>query len=236
MKNNIVYLALIIILSSCGMSNNFNKQKFTNLKKVKPNKVEVANFDQNIKQPTYITEENFGSITSEEIIYEAEESDVFESKTDQVQITDEQVYVQIERPRLVSEKQNHQIPLEINRDDKEAVEDMLKISKIFFWMGIGSAFIQLVTFVLLLVFHASMVGAFTWVNLMYLSLFAGILMLISFIAAFVTAMIYRKKAHQTKAELKRTSWYTIWISSITLGVVFFGNLLFTVICYIEAFF
>lgn len=46
MKNILIYFPLFILLGSCGMSNNFNSQKFTSLKKIKPEKTELSSTEQ----------------------------------------------------------------------------------------------------------------------------------------------------------------------------------------------
>ena len=217
------------------MSNNFNSQKFTSLKKIKPAKSELASSEKKPFDENEVNEQGTPFYALDEKQEVTEELNLEDDISADALEKDKSNPLNIERSEKT--KSNEKTPLTVtnNEDDEVATGKMLKASTILFWIGIAAAILQFLTLVAVLIIDAEAFLLFGWIPQMSFLLLFGSIMFVSLISAFVTALVYRKKAQKSKTELKRGKWYAIWITSITVGMIFFGNLVYTALLYINEF-
>lgn len=137
MKNKIIYLALAIILSSCGMSNNFNSQKFTSLKKIKPAKtestIETFENDEQIAAEGQTNAEYMQTETADDAPtseFDQESTDLIENndtKNETANSTQGSRKIEI---KSTTEKKY----LQLNEGDDELSEEERKENNMFAWM------------------------------------------------------------------------------------------------------
>lgn len=239
MKKIITYIGIVLILSSCGMSNNFNSQKFTSLKKIKPQKteqyVEEGELASNFK------EEECG-LTQIEPLNSLQESTDQPASAIYPQEIDQEVEIenhyQQERNEVTSVLQK-ELP-DILADDKEFeqedVDKLAKASRILFWIGIAAAFIQLAAFVATVLIDASLTLLGGWMPLMFVTLIAAAIAAICLLSAVIISYVYKSKAKRRNLEYDKSSWRAIIITGMTIGIIFLGNLFFTFSAFVSEFF
>lgn len=137
MKNKATIILLIaIILSSCGMSNNFNSQKFTSLKKIKPQKTEQQFEEDDLAQTS---EENTAINTTEEQGINPQSSEtVFTESTNDLDVNDEvsnSFLGDASRPQkeantVTPEKMN----IQLDDEKPNKAEEQKKEDNMFIWM------------------------------------------------------------------------------------------------------
>jgi hypothetical protein len=122
------------------------------------------------------------------------------------------------------------------REGSEETDKSLTTLTIIFFIGLLGIIVQFLAFVAILFLEIEAIPSFSWIPLMSLSLAGGIIGVGCLLAAFIIAMIYKKRCKKNGVEPNRGRWYSIWITSIILAMVFLGNLIFTAFVFLLEFF
>lgn len=242
MRKNVLYFLLILILSSCGTSRNFNRQKFTTLKKVKPTEiVQELTDDQPEKKENVDFTESYSEDASIPASIESGAEAVVE-KTESNNDLEAEHKASEElgfRPFNFTPSTKKLIQANERKKGNGASEDrddnLLKINTFIFFIGLAGIIVQFLAFILILAFDIEALLSFSWTGLMAVSLVAGFIGVACLLAAFVISMIYKQNCRKKGKEPNRGRWYSIWITSLILAIVFVGNLLFTALIFINEF-
>ncbi len=244
MKTKVLYFLLIVILSSCGMSKSFNRQKFTSLKKIKPTeqidpKGEVSpNNDLTIDQsnePILTIESAIDSPNQleDDVIIDSDSVKAEESKEPEINILSAfERKISFKHPKKNLIKTISDKKAEIKQTD---TDQLLKTNTIVFFIGLLGIIVQFIAFILIVFLELEALLSFSWTGLMAITLIAGLVGIGCLIATFVLAMVYKKECKRNGVEPERGRWYSMWITSIVLAAIFFGNFVITFLIFLNEF-
>jgi nitrate reductase gamma subunit len=227
------------------MSKNFNRQKFTSLKKVKATeqvepKSEISpNVDLSMDESI---EPNLTIDSPVDSPLEINEETPANSKTrfkEKVEQFEKESFSSFERKFSFKLPKKGQIRTISSKKPKKTEKDtdkLLNINTIIFFIGLLGIIVQFIAFILIVLLELEALLTFSWTGLMAITLIAGFIGIVCLIATFVLAMIYKKECRKNGVEPKRGRWYSMWITSIILAAIFLGNFIVTFLIFMNEFF